>query len=101
MCVEGKSRCSTHALAVRPKRSSTQNDSFYKSTAWTRLRSRKIQLTPLCEHCSIYGVLTAGHIIDHVIELNDGGAAMDYNNLQTLCLPCHNTKTAKAKRARQ
>ncbi|MBS4018757.1 MAG: HNH endonuclease [Dechloromonas sp.] len=39
-------------------------------------------------------------IADHKIELEDGGAALDPDNGETLCVPCSNVKTARARRAR-
>jgi 5-methylcytosine-specific restriction protein A len=36
-------------------------------------------------------------IADHVIEIDDGGAPLDVNNGMTLCLSCHNRKTAAAR----
>ena len=38
---------------------------------------------------------------DHVIELRDGGAALDLANGQALCGSCHTRKTAAARAARQ
>ena len=41
-------------------------------------------------------------IIDHIIELKeDMSKALDSDNLQTLCLPHHNQKTAWAKAKRK
>jgi 5-methylcytosine-specific restriction endonuclease McrA len=34
--------------------------------------------------------------VDHIRELADGGAALDYANLQTLCPLCHRAKTRAA-----
>ncbi len=39
---------------------------------------------------------------DHVVELRDGGAALDSRNIVLRCGPCHNRKTAaeRVRRAR-
>lgn len=37
---------------------------------------------------------------DHIIELRDGGAALDPTNGQALCGACHTRKTAAARGAR-
>jgi len=52
-----------------------------------------------CVKCGAtgYGVRL---IADHVFEIEDGGAPLDPDNGQTLCLPCANSKTALARRAR-
>jgi len=31
--------------------------------------------------------------VDHIVEVALGGAALEYSNLQTVCRPCHRTKT--------
>ncbi len=31
--------------------------------------------------------------VDHVLEISRGGAALEYSNLQSLCRPCHRSKT--------
>jgi 5-methylcytosine-specific restriction enzyme A len=40
-------------------------------------------------------------IADHIIEIDDGGAPLDFNNGMTLCVACHNKKTAQAAQARR
>lgn len=47
----------------------------------------------MCEHCG-----GAGYIVDHIEELNannidDPEITLNHDNLQYLCLPCHNKKT--------
>ena len=36
-------------------------------------------------------------IADHVVEIEDGGAPLDVANGMTLCVACHNRKTAQAR----
>ncbi len=38
--------------------------------------------------------------VDHIVEIADGGAALEYSNLQTVCRGCHRAKTAAARSAR-
>lgn len=74
---------------------------FYKSTVWKKCRksfigSRISVDGGLCQHCR----LKAGYIVDHVIEITpanikDTNTTLNHNNLQYLCLDCHNTKTFK------
>ncbi len=47
--------------------------------------------------CGNWGHIPALHHIDHVISVAEGGE-LEPENLQTLCVPCHKAKTAKAKR---
>jgi 5-methylcytosine-specific restriction protein A len=52
-----------------------------------------------CQACGAYGS-GVRLVADHVREIVDKGAPLDVANGRTLCLACHNTKTAKAKAAR-
>lgn len=39
-------------------------------------------------------------VVDHIVELRDGGSPYDKTNLQTLCHKCHNKKTNQVRRNR-
>jgi 5-methylcytosine-specific restriction endonuclease McrA len=39
-------------------------------------------------------------IVDHIKEIKDGGDRLSLENLQSMCIPCHNIKTAKEKQHR-
>jgi 5-methylcytosine-specific restriction protein A len=64
-------------------------------------RARWLQDHPLCAHCEAAGRVTAATVPDHVVPLWNGGADTEAN-LQSLCSPCHDAKTAgeAAERAR-
>ena len=36
--------------------------------------------------------------VDHIVEIQDGGAEFDLENLRTLCHDCHATKTCARRR---
>lgn len=60
--------------------------SFYNSTKWKKCRAAYI--------ASVYG----GYIVDHIIEItpeniDDANITLNHDNLQFLCLDCHNKKT--------
>lgn len=88
----------------RPKQDKIYNDNlrdksrhkFYTSSQWIKLRNIHLKSSPLCIICH-----SAGKIVDHIVELSDGGCSLCVDNLQTLCRSCHNVKTFKAKRARE
>lgn len=70
---------------------------FYLSPEWRRLASSvKAERGYACEECGrdMRAAPRALHA-DHVIEVKDGGAALDRNNIMLRCQPCHNRKTAK------
>lgn len=69
---------------------------FYKSTAWKKCRESYIAATldGMCEHCKE----VPGYIVDHIVEItpvniNNPDITLNHENLQYLCLQCHNTKT--------
>lgn len=75
-----------------------QADPFYSSPEWTALRARLIrERGPVCETCGNEG---ARLVVDHVVELKDGGAALDPTNLRLCCWSCHGRKTS-AERAKR
>lgn len=74
---------------------------FYNSTAWKKCREAYIPTVHgLCEHCLAKGYEEPGHILDHIVEIdinniNDTDITLSWNNLQYLCMSCHNKKTFK------
>lgn len=71
------------------------NTEFYQSTAWRKLRAEKLRRQPLCEKCEQQGKATPAQMVDHVRPINEGGAALDLENLQSLCHACHNRKSGR------
>lgn len=75
-------------------------DGLYLSREWRALMARiKRERGCWCVMCGAggKGVRVLG---DHIVEVKDGGAELDPENVQLLCLPCHNRKTA-SQRARR
>lgn len=68
---------------------------FYSSKRWRRVRKKKLSRQPLCEHCLCWGLITPAKIVDHRTPIDQGGEKFDLNNTQSLCVGCHNEKTAK------
>lgn len=77
--------------------------SFYNSPAWKQTREAyKRSVGGLCEICWANGLVRAGEIVHHKIELtpdniNDINIALGFDNLQLVCRECH----AKAHDRRQ
>lgn len=72
-----------------------QNQKFYASTRWRKIRKIKINNNPLCEICEQFGRITPGDVVDHIQPINQGGSQFDLRNLQTLCHSCHNRKSGR------
>jgi 5-methylcytosine-specific restriction protein A len=72
---------------------------FYNSKEWKECRKSFISYRitidgGMCEHCKE----ELGYIVDHKVELdneniNDVYVSLNHDNLQYLCLRCHNVKT--------
>lgn len=74
------------------------NTEFYNSRAWRKLSKQQKELHPLCCMCEREGFTTPAEIADHIIPINQGGASLDINNLQSLCKKHHNAKSANESR---
>jgi len=71
---------------------------FYSSAEWIALRDRvRRDAGGLCQ---VPGCNRRGHIVDHIVELKDGGAPLDRGNTMLMCGSHHAAKTA-AERARR
>ena len=84
-------------LPSKPKQARlTPNTEFYSSKQWRSLRNYYMQRNPLCEKCKRRSnKVVSGQVVDHIISINNGGHKTDLSNLQTLCTPCHKSKSGK------
>lgn len=74
---------------------SKPNMAFYNSKKWRSTRKAYFAENPLCEDCKEKKLVVAGEVVDHIKEINDGGAKYDFENLKTLCHTCHNIKSGR------
>ncbi len=97
------------AARVKAKRKATQkyydktkrvNVESYTSLQWRKLRAWYVKQHPLCIECKALGKANPVDVVDHIIELKDGGAPLDSSNLQSLCHYHHNSKTARERATR-
>ena len=73
---------------------------FYDGQPWERIRQRKLAQDPFCEECLRGGRRILATIVDHIVEIKDGGARLDMDNLQSLCHSCHSRKTMRERNRR-
>lgn len=73
---------------------------FYSSKEWIELRDRVRREAK--GQCQRRGCEARGFIVDHIVEIRDGGAKLDRANLELLCSSHHTIKTnaERAKRMR-
>ncbi|WP_282352882.1 HNH endonuclease signature motif containing protein [Pseudomonas sp. PS01303] len=69
------------------KQTAAQRGYGYK---WQKARVGWLEQHPLCVYCERNGLVTAGTIVDHIVE-HRGDQALFWarSNWQTLCQPCH------------
>ena len=99
-------RCEKHQYAHQEKKVYHSHQMhreryFYGTSEWKKLRNQYMQHNPFCELCDKRGVVEAGHTVDHIKEIQDGGEKLEWSNLQTLCEPCHKIKTGQEVRKRE
>lgn len=74
---------------------------FYNSKPWITLRNRIRSIKRMrCDMCG--RLIHSKSIVDHIIEIDetnyqDESITLNEDNLQLLCLECHNTKTFQSK----
>lgn len=74
---------------------------FYHTTAWATLRAAYRSDHPLCEMCLKENRVTEADVVDHIVEIADGGEPLAWDNLQSLCHACHNRKTRQEREKRK
>lgn len=90
---------------AKPQQGRKVTTKFYHSTAWRKFRNRYISENPLCVECYLEGKSVAGHVVDHIKQINREdpynthfgvyGEPLDEDNVQTLCHHHHNKKSGK------
>jgi 5-methylcytosine-specific restriction endonuclease McrA len=71
---------------------------FYRTAEWKALVAKLITVRGRkCEDCSALGCRIYA---DHVVELRDGGAALDERNIRLRCAKCHGAKTELERKKR-
>ena len=56
---------------------------------WSKVSKLVRRQEPICRMCKS----ELATLVDHIIPLKNGGERLALDNLQPLCLPCHNRKT--------
>lgn len=74
----------------------TKSDEFYRQMPWRNLRKQKITASPLCEDCLEAGNIIRATDVHHIYSRKTHPELeLEYNNLRSLCQPCHKRITAK------
>lgn len=77
---------------------SSNQDKFYHSQKWRKIRELVLKTNPLCTHCYMQDKYTLATVADHIKPVRQGGEVWELSNLQGLCEACHNSKSSKESR---
>jgi len=71
------------------------NRDVYGTNRWTKLARRHKMANPVCVECLSKGIVSPAEVTDHKRSINQGGDPFAWDNLQSLCKTCHNSKSGK------
>ena len=81
---------------------------IYQDPRWRRMRAAKVRENPLCEKCEARGKVKQTDEVHHIIPFQMGRTtegieqlAFDWDNLQSLCTPCHKEEDEAIRRGKR
>lgn len=88
-------RCPEHAHKTKQhyateRETSNPNHRAYYTEEWRRIRAAHLAAEPNCRRCG-----KPGNVVDHITPWKGDMSAFYAGPFQTLCRPCHASKTAK------
>ena len=72
-----------------PYQADRQNEPFYNTALWQRIRTAYKRQHPLCERCLLQGKTERTFMVHHIVSISEGGSKTDWGNLEGLCDSCH------------
>jgi len=101
----GERYCKDHKRVKHREYDKEKRDNFaksiYTSQRWRKLRENIMKkYGGLCQECLKRGRIVKADVVDHIVEIKDGGCIWCEDNLIPLCHSCHNKKTARAREGR-
>ena len=73
---------------VQDERRGSASERGYDSL-WQRARLMYLRQHPLCQRCYESGQVMPAVLVHHIQSLSRGGKRLDFSNLMSLCIPCH------------
>lgn len=106
LAVDGGSKCERHRQQRQREYDQQRREErpFYWSAAWRRLRALVLRNEPLCRLCYAKEprVLAIATEVDHIKPVKQRpDLALEFDNLQPLCKPCHLQKTREEEAAQR
>ena len=63
---------------------------LYQSAQWRKLRALKLARDPLCEPCLKADWIKPAELVHHRQPIKQGGDPFAWDNLESICVSCHN-----------
>ena len=83
---------------IKERRTDKEQQRFYDSAAWKKLRKLKLSINPLCERCEREGRTVLATIVHHKDYIREGGNLLPtLEELESVCLSCHSREHAGRK----
>lgn len=94
-------KCEQHRKVEMKRYNDTRTDKQilrqYKTSRWQRVRKTALfRDGGWCQRCKE----KPAKLVDHIVEIKDGGDMWDLDNLQSLCDSCHTIKTHEEQKKR-
>ena len=70
-------------------RTDIEEQKFYTSALWRKVRLQHLKEEPLCRMCKAEGRTTLADMVHHIQEIKQDGAKLAKDNLMSLCQSCH------------
>ncbi len=88
--------CERHQDKIRqPDRERGTSSERGYGSKWRVARLQHLEFHPLCVRCEADGIVVAASVVDHIIPHKGNDKLFwDRKNWQSLCKPCHDSKTA-------
>lgn len=74
------------------RRTHADQSAKYQTQRWRKLSKHFRKSNPLCVVCLEKGISKPAQNVDHIQPVEHGGDMYDWDNLQSLCISCHNRK---------
>lgn len=85
--------CSSSVRRFKDRRTSAQRGYGHR---WRKASKAHLAANPLCVPCKEKGVCESATIVDHIVpHKGDEELFWDESNWQSICKPCHDSKTAR------
>jgi 5-methylcytosine-specific restriction protein A len=84
--------CDEHLKGYTKEKGNKTPDPLYVSSQWRKVRRLHLEEFPLCQRCMDQGRVTPATMVHHKQEVKAGGDPFATDNLESICLACHNVE---------